>query len=276
MRPALRPLLVGLLLSACSDLEFDNAGVEARGVPSVQSAAARALRLPRMRPSESRVAVSGDRRVTIRARVLVDGVPLRDTTVQARSFDPNCETTFVDTAASIRDKSVRDAIVWIEGPTRTLQTVETLTRQRPQVRMQECQLLPRMQVAAPGSTLQLVMGDSLRESLVLVPTAATTPVDTISFQAGGQLIPVRGRADTVGVLGIYAQRLPWARAFIAIAPPASVALSDSSGRAQFTVDGRGTTTIVRAWHPALGIVSRKVTIRPNGTVYDVDLTFVRR
>jgi hypothetical protein len=267
--------IVLALLTACGDLEFDNSGVEARGVPAVQSAAARALRLPRMRPSASRPAVAADRLITIRARVLVDGVPLRDTTVQARSVNPNCETTFVDTAVVLNRNAVAEALVWIEGPTQTLQTGETVARMRPSVRMQECQLLPRIQVAAPGSTLQLVMGDSLRESLVLVPNAVSAPVDTVAFQADGQLIPMRGRADSLGVIGVYAQRLPWARAFVAIAPPASVSMSDSTGRTQFTVDGRGTTATVRAWHPALGIVSRKVTIRTNSVVYDVDLTYKR-
>jgi hypothetical protein len=264
-----------LMCAACSDLQFDNTGVEARAMPAAQSAAGRALRLPRMRPAESRRAAADDRMVTVRVRVLMQGVELRDTAVQARSFNPDCQTTFVDTAVVRHGNAVIDAVVWVEGPTRTLITPGLVVPQRPSVRMQECRLSPRLQVAAPGSTLMMVMGDSLVESLVVVPSSVSAPADTITFLMNGQLVPVRQRADSSGVVGVYSLRLPWARAFVAIAPPASVALSDSGGHAHFTLDGRGTTTIVRAWHPSLGIVSAKVSLRPNQPVQDVTLTFRR-
>ena len=121
----------------------------------------------------------------------------------------------------------------------------------------------------------LVMRDSLAESLVIVPSAPQVQVDTVAFTMDGQLVPVQHVADSVGVLAVYAARLPWARAFVAVAPAASSALSDSDGRAQFTVDGRGTTATIRAWHPSLGVVSSKLSISAKKTDYDVTLTFKR-
>jgi hypothetical protein len=270
----LLPSLLGAVLLACGGTEPDTGVEEARAVPMSQSPAARALRLPRMRPSPSRNPTAADRPVVIRVRVLFSGAAPPDTTVQARSFNPECGETFVDTAVARNGNAVQEAIVWLEGPTEAL-TADRIAERRPTVRLDLCRLRPRLQLATPGSTLMLVMHDSLAESLVIVPSTPQALVDTVPFTMDGQLVPVQHVADSMGVLAVYAARLPWARAFVAIAPAASSALSDGDGRAQFTVDGRGTTATIRAWHPSLGIVSSKLTISAKRNDYEVTLTFKR-
>ena len=91
----------------------------------------------------------------------------------------------------------------------------------------------------------------------------------------GQLVPLQHLAVSAGVLAVYASRLPWARSFVAIAPPGSSALSDADGRVQFTLDGRGAKTTIRAWHPSLGIVAANLDLSPNKSGYELTLTFKR-
>lgn len=263
------------VLIACSSAEpLDTGEKAAHAEPMAQSAAARALRLPRMQPSPSRVAMPGDRPVVVRVRILIEGSAPADTTVQSRSFDPACGDTFVDTAVVRNGNAVADAIVWAEGPATPLIT-DGRSERRPTVQLELCRLRPRVQLAVPGSTLMLVMRDSIAESLVVVPSSLIAPVDTVPFIMDGQLVPLQHLADSSGVLAVYASRLPWARSFVAIAPPGSTALSDADGRVQFTLDGRGAKATIRAWHPSLGLVAAKLDLVPNKSDYELTLTFRR-
>lgn len=269
-------LLIGafsLAIIACGPSDAAEATDDARVVSAAQSPAARALRLPRMRPLPSREVTAADRPVSVRVRVVFSGSAPVDTTVQARSFAAECSESFVDTAVVRNGNSITDAIVWVEGATafRALSVAE----RRPAVRLELCRLRPRLQLAAPGSTLMLVMRDSLTQSLVIVPSSASVPVDTVQFTMDGQLIPLQHRADSVGVVAVYATGLPWARAFVAIVPPAAGAMSDGAGSAQFTVDGRAAKATFRAWHPSLGQAAATVSFSSATSAYDVTLTFRR-
>jgi hypothetical protein len=267
-----RLIVASLLVVACSGAGGEE--TEARAIPMSQSKAARALRLPVMRPAPSRRATADDRLAIVRVRVLFYGQLPGDTAVQARNFNAACGDTFVDSAVARKDSAVVNAIVWIEGAAATLIT-EARDDHRPVVALEGCRLVPRLQIAAPGSTVHLVMRDSLTESLVLVPSSKSAPVDTVVFAFPGQLVPMRAAAESAGVLAVYAAGLPWARAFIAIAPTSGTAISDGEGRAQFTLDARGAKAVVRAWHPSMGIVSATVTLTQGTAAHDVTLTFRR-
>jgi hypothetical protein len=267
-----RLLALPLCVIACSGSDAEE--TEARAVPMSQSKAARALRLPVMRPSLSRRARADDQTALVRVQVLFTGTLPKDTAVQARNFNASCGETFVDSAVARNGNAVIGAIVWVEGAAATFITAARDDR-RPTVVLDGCRMLPRLQVAAPGSTVHLVMRDSLSESFVLVPSSKHAPVDTAVFAFPGQLVPVRSAADSAGVVAVYAAGLPWARAFVAIGPTSGTALTDADGRAQFTLDARGKKSIIRAWHPSMGIVTGTVTLTPGTPAYDVALTFRR-
>ena len=264
-----------LLLAACGG---GNSGgdveAEPRAVPIVQSAAARALRLPRMKPAHSAPLVATAPGATIRVLVTFAGTPPADTTVQARTIDSACSESFVDTAVVHNGSAVVGALVWVEGDASVFSSTGE-GEHRPTVVLEHCRLLPRVQLATPGSTVQLVMHDARVERLVVVPASISTPIDTIAFNTDGQLVPLRNRADSSGVLGIYSTRLSWARAFIAIAPAGVSAISDANGAASFSVDRRATKVTVRAWHPSLGIVAGSVNPSSAGAEPTITLTFRR-
>ncbi len=273
MRRSLVCAAVLLSAVACGSAGVEVTDADAEVGTTLQSAAAQALRLPRMRPLPSRVALATDRPVTVLVRVVFSGTLPADTTVQARSFAAACSTTFVDTSVVRTGNSVVGALVWVERATALRGT--SLTEQRPTIELDLCQLRPRVQLAAPGSTLMLVMRDSLTQSFVVVPSSASQPVDTVPFTMDGQLIPLRRRADSSGVVAVYATGLPWARAFIGVAPAGASALTDATGAAQFTLDGRATKAAFRAWHPSLGQAAATVSFTAAKSTYDVTLTFRR-
>jgi hypothetical protein len=250
-------LLMTAALGACGDADTGKDVSRPRAVPSSQSAAARALRLPVMKLAPSRAVADASTGRAVQVRVLIEGRIAGDSLVRVRALDPVCGDSLTDTLVTRSGPAVVGAMVWVEGPTAVFAPVATPER-RATVTVERCQLQPRVQVAPPGSMLQLVMRDARAEQLVVVPSSVSMPIDTITFLTDGQLVPVRARADSVGVVAVYATRLPWARAYVAVTPPALSAISDVDGVARFTLDRAGRKAVFRAWHPALGIVSATV------------------
>lgn len=276
--PVVRRIVTLLFIAtACgrtADVEVD-VDAPARAVPRAQSAAAQALRFPRMRPASSRTLAAGDSPVTIVVDVRYAGEPLRDSVIRIPPSQADaCGVSVVDSTVARNGTAVTDAVVWIEGPASTL-LISPGGEYRPTVRLVACRMRPRLQVAAPGSTLLLVTGDSMAVSMVVVPPDLATPVDTVPFLMEGQLVPLQHRADSIGMLAVYALPFQWARAFVAILPSSSGAITDVDGRARFMVDSRGKATTVRAWHPSLGVVSARVPLLPTDTLHQVTLTFRR-
>lgn len=273
----LRDLPAVLVLAACaacgsSQADGDADGdmeAEARAVPVAQSAAARAFRLPRVRPASVAPGAGGK---VIRVQVVVERALPPDTTVQVRSFDPACGESFVDTAVFRNGASIIGALVWVEGSTPVHAATPAADR-RPTVMLEQCRLQPRLQLAAPGSTMQLATRDARAEALVVVPSSASVPIDTVSFTMDGQLVPVQHRADSSGVLAIYATRLPWARAYIAILPAGVGGITAADGTASFQFAAGG-KAVIRAWHPSLGVAA--TTINPGALPANAMVTLTYR
>jgi hypothetical protein len=206
--------------------------------------------------------------------VVFEGTLPTDTTVQALRVDTECGRNFIDTQVERNGASVVGALVWVDAPATVIDAVP-VSEHRPTVTLENCRLSPRLQLAAPGSTLQLVAHDTRVESLVVVPVPHTARADTVPFNTDGQLVPLQHRADSVGVVAIYATRLPWARAFVVTAPSGTAGLSDGDGRVGFVVDRRATQARIRVWHPMLGDAA--ATINPSTFQTDsvVTITFKR-
>ncbi len=258
-------LVLSIVASGCggSDATTDTARAFA-----VSPKVADVQRLPVLRLAPTRVAAAGSIGRTIQVRVLIEGRIAGDSLIRTGSVEPACGAHLTDTLVVRSGPAIVGALVWVEGPTAVHAPSGTPER-RATVTLAGCQLQPRVQVAPLGTILQLVMRDPRAESLVIVPAPASAPIDTISFLTDGQLVPLRQRADSVGILAVYASGLPWARAFIAVTPPAVSAVTDVDGTVRFTLDATGRAAILRAWHPALGIVSATInpsTLADNATV----------
>jgi hypothetical protein len=213
--------------------------------------------MPVMRLAPTRPAPDSASGRLIQVRVLIEGRMAGDSVVRIGSLDPSCGEALTDTLVVRSGPAVVGAMVWVEGQTAVHVPSGTPDR-RATITLSGCQLLPHVQVAPPGSTLQLVMRDTRAESLVVVPAVPSVPIDTVAFLTDGQLVPVRQRADSVGMLFVYALHMPWTRAYVAVTPPAVSAITDFEGVARFTLDRTGRKSTFRAWHPALGVVSATI------------------
>jgi len=268
-------LIVAAAVTSCgsaADTTTDSSSPAADSRGGAQSPAARALRLPLMQLAPVLATdASGGTVVQVRVR-FVASAPT-DTAIDPRRLHPSCGATLSDTLVAHRGDAVAGTLLWVEGDVPVLPE-PAATERRPTVRLERCHLQPRMQLASPGSTVQLLMADDRSDSLIVVPAAAGARIDTISFVTDGQLVPL-ARETRPGVIGIHSTMTPWARAYVVIAPTGTTAISDADGRASFAFARGGREATIRAWHPVLGLAS--ATIRPatlqNGSV--VTLNFRR-
>ncbi len=265
------PLLV--VVAACRGAKDAPPVARAVAGPTV-APIVREMRLPAMRVATVTPLSAGVSGSTIRVRVAFEGTLPADTTVQALRVDRECGRNFVDTQVDRNGTSVVGALVWVEAPTTVIDALPS-SEHRPTVTLENCRLQPRVQIAAPGSTLQLVVHDTRVESLVVVPVPQSAHPDTVTFNTDGQLVPLQHRADSNGVIAIYATRLPWARAFVVAAPSGTSGISDANGQVSFVFDRRVTKATIRVWHPTLGDVSTTV----NPSTFDANgvltITFKR-
>lgn len=262
------------LLASCGGHADDESEGRSAAAPSSLSPAARALRIPVMRLApvvDTRAGLVGK---PVRIRVVIEGRIPSDTSYRTGVIDPVCGDSIRDLRVESSGTALIGALVWVEGTTPVI-AAPVQQERRPVVTLGDCLLLPQVQTAAPGSTLQLVMRDARIDTLIVVPTRSAAALDTVSFLTDGQLVPLRGRAESVGVIGVYSTRLPWAKAFVAITPAGASGVTDRDGTARVVLDAAGRKATLRAWHPLLGVVA--TTIDPSKIPVDalVTLTFRR-
>ena len=265
-------VLAGVLTGCGGGSDASSGDAALRPVPRAQPAELSARRLPIMKPATVRTDADQASGRAIEVRVLIEGRVAGDSVKRAASPDAACGDSLTDWLVIHNGAAVVGALVWVEGPTAVHARTSSVER-RTTVTLEHCQLQPRVQVAPLGSTLQLVMRDARAASLVVVPVPPSLSADTISFLTDGQLVPVRRRTDSAGVLAIHATQRPWSRAYVAITPPAVSAISDGDGMARFTLDRSGRLAVLRVWHPSLGLMS--ATIDPSTVAENavVTLTF---
>lgn len=270
-----RCLLVAAAVTACGSAEgttTDSSSLAAHSPGGALSPAARALRLPQMQLAPV-LATGASGGTVVQVRVRFTASAPTDTAIDPVRLHASCGATLRDTLVSHRGDGVIGALLWVEGDVPVLPD-PAATERRPTVRFERCHLQPRLQLASPGSTVQLLMADDRSDSLIVVPAAAGARIDTISFITDGQLVPL-ARESRPGVIGIQATATPWARAYVAIAPAGTTAISDADGRASFVFARQGRNATIHAWHPVLGLASATITpsTQQNGSV--VTLSFRR-
>ena len=258
-------LCVGIAVAAMScDGDDKRDAASARTAPTAGAAggvavssSSRAQPMPQMQLA-SVMANGASGGTVVQVRVLFAGFTPTDTIIDAQRLAASCRATFRDTLVAHRGDAVAGVLLWIEGDVPVVPSVAPPAERRPTVRLERCRLQPRMQLAAPGSTVQLLMEDNRIDTLIVVPADGGEHSDTVSFITDGQLVPLR-RNDRPGVISIQAVTMPWARAYVAIAPAGTAAISDADGRASFTLSRQGSAATIRAWHPVLGSSSATLT-----------------
>lgn len=128
-----------------------------------------------------------------------------------------------------------------------------------------CRLSPRVQVAATGSSVNILGHDALRQHLRFVAAGETAPRASILLGSGEQVIPTDLPFKAAGMVTVRDDEHPWTRAYIAVFEHPYFAVTGANG--SFSIEGvpAGTYTL-RAWHERTGPFSQSVVVGAAGDV----------
>jgi len=188
--------------------------------------------------------------------VEIDGTPPADTVFQPAVDQLVCGTGFTRRGIETRGNRVVGVVVWIDG----IRSGKPMPLDRRfEVANDRCMLVPELQTAVAGGTLNVRNQDALEHRTRVVRRDGGELVATIRETDEGQVVPDERVLAKPGVLELSCATHPWTRGWIAVFDHPYFATSGSDG--SFSIDsvppGRYQ---VRVWHPRLGLATDSVTI----------------
>ena len=174
-----------------------------------------------------------------------------DTTIKpdrdATKCKPFLDATFPPRRGA-KTNGVGNAIAWLVG-------VESGPRdeslKRVNIRLEKCQLQPRVQRVPQGATIIANNRDASPSDLRFVDVGQASPRSVLHFTEPGQVVPSADVLTKAGLVQVLDARHPWLRAFIAIAPNPYVAVTSADGKFVWENVPAGNYQLV-VWHERLG------------------------
>lgn len=197
----------------------------------------------------------------IRGGTIVGRVAGPDDIAGDRVVTPHVESAtcrpFTETIIPSDDRGVGNAVAWLvgvtHGPALNVPRRVTLTLDR-------CQLLPRVQLMAIGSSMLVKSRDAMTSALTFVEMGTLkTPRARVDFTDAGQVVPTDLIATTPGLIEVRDNMHPWVHAYVVVAPHPFVEVTSADGAFRFDAVPPGTYTLV-VWQEALGVKTRAVRI----------------
>lgn len=189
--------------------------------------------------------------------VEIDGPLPADSVIQAPTTDqPVCIPTFIRRGIEHRGPRAAGVVVWIDG----IHSGKPLPLERRfEVTNEDCALVPELQAAVAGGTLNVRNRDATEHRTRVTRRDGGEVVATIRETDEGQVVPNDKVLAKAGVLELTCEAHPWTRSWIAVFDHPYYAVTDANGA--FVMDsvpaGR---YAVRIWHPRLGTVTDSVTV----------------
>lgn len=278
-----------LLFAACGRAGDDDARGEAVGVatgadardtratPIVPASVARSSGAQPPVPGLARAAggadgltyriVDGEIGGAVTGRITTSRSLPADTTI-VPTHDLGACARFVDHPYASRDGGVGNAVVWLAGVSGGPRNDAP---RRATIRLQDCQMLPRIMRVAAGGTVIANSRDAMTSRLRFTDVGTTHVRALLSFNDAGQVVPSERIAESPGVVMITDDMHPWVRGYLAVGVHPFVAITDPSGQFRFERVPPGSYT-VQVWHERLGVESVAVTVGAGATV-ESSLTF---
>lgn len=188
--------------------------------------------------------------------VEIDGPAPLDTVIQPALDQPACGAAFTRRGIERYGNRAIGVVVWIEG----LRTGKPLpVERRFEVANDRCMLVPELQAAIAGGTLNLQNLDAAEHRTRITRRDGGEVVATIRETDEGQVVPNEHVLTKPGILHLSCDVHAWTHGWIAVFDHPYFATTGRDG--SFSIDsvppGRYQ---LRAWHPRLGVIEDSVTI----------------
>jgi hypothetical protein len=180
-----------------------------------------------------------------------------------------CGATLVDVSIRTRGPRVAGAVVWLTGIAAGKAMPYT---KRFDLMTQGCRLVPRVQAAIVGGTVNVRNADATTHRTHFVRNGAD--IVTVPETEDGQIVPAESVLATAGLVEIGCDVHPWTHGWIAAFDQPYFTTTGDEG--QFAIDsvppGRYRLTV---WHERFGTVTDSVTVS-NDVTTALMITFRRR
>jgi len=192
----------------------------------------------------------------ITGSVTFDGATPFDSVVHPTIDADVCGQLIVAVSVEHRGPRLMHAVVWLDGV--------SAGKPMPIVRRYDlttegCQLVPRVQTAITGGTLNVRSADQVTHPTRFIQHSTNTVLATISETEAGAVVPSRVVLAAPGLVEVRCDMHPWSRAWIVVFDQPYFTMSDANGA--FTIDsvppGRYRITV---WHERFGTQSDSVTV----------------
>ena len=173
-----------------------------------------------------------------------------------------CGPSIADESVQSQGGGLANAVVWLEGV--RAGKAPGLER-RLELESDRCRLVPRVQAAVVGSSVNIIAHDNFRQHLELRAAGDSAARAQILLGGGEQVIPTDLPFRAPGMVTVADRDHPWPRAFLAVFDHPYFAVTSANG--SFSIEGvpPGSYTL-HSWHERTGAASQKVDVGPNGTV----------
>jgi hypothetical protein len=204
----------------------------------------------------------------IKGSVTFDGPAPLDSVVHPTTDTDVCGQTLVDVSVEHRGPRLASAVVWIDGV--------TAGKPMPVVRRYDlttegCLIVPRVQAAAKGGTLDVRNADQTTHLTRFVLTSTRAVLAAILETEAGAVVPSRAVLTAPGLVEVLCDPHPWTKGWVVVFDQPYFTTTDVNGA--FTIDsvppGRYRITV---WHERFGTQSDSVTVVA-GTDAVVDLKY---
>ena len=179
-----------------------------------------------------------------------------------------CGATLVDISIRTRGPHLAGAIVWLTGITAGKPMPYT---KRFDLMTQGCRLIPRVQTAVVGGTVNVRNADATTHRTRFVRDGAE--IVTVPETEDGQTVPAESVLTTAGLVEVGCAIHPWTHGWVAAFDQPYYTMTNDDG--QFAIDsippGRYRLT---AWHERFGTISDSVTVSAGVTTAPM-MTFRR-
>jgi Polysaccharide lyase family 4, domain II len=177
-----------------------------------------------------------------------------------------CGATLVDISIKTRGQRVAGVVVWLTGVTAGKAMPYT---RRFDLMTQGCRLVPRVQTAVVGGTVNVRNADAATHRTSF--TRNGTVLVTVPETEDGQIVPTESVLTAAGLIEVGCVTHPWTHGWIAAFDQPYFAMTNDDG--QFSIDsippGRYRVT---AWHERFGVIADSVTVQ-GGVTSALSLTY---